>query len=134
MRAFDEAVDLAWSTPAEALGDLPALVLSAVVLTFAHSAGRRARDAVVAAFAACLGPAQRRGLFATRLAWTGKTPVEATVGKGHASLRFGQKVKPARLADVLEAVAQVPGACDIRVRAKVRRFSATGPESAMLDG
>ncbi len=110
MRVLEEMLDLQGASPVDALGDLPAVLLYGLVLTFSHGAGAHAVAALREALAPVLGQ-----------------PKQAT-------LRFGQRVKPAKAADLLRALQDVPGVADVRLQARVRRFSKAGPGEVPLDG
>lgn len=135
MRVMEELVELQWATPLEALVDLPGAVLYGLVLTFAHATGPQALAAIRSALGPLLGDAkEHKGLFASRLEWSGRIPAELAVKKSKATLRVGQRLKPARVAEVIRAVATIPGATDLQLQARIRRFEAPGADGPMLDG
>jgi hypothetical protein len=135
MHVAEDLIELDWEGPLSAVADFPATVLYGAVLTFAVAVGPTVLDAIRAALEPLFGaPQERKRLLAgRRLEWSGRINVEASVRGGQAVVRFASRVKGKRLEDAVHALAAVPGAHHLRLRAGVRRFG-PGPDRAPLDG
>lgn len=135
MRVIDDLVEMDWEGPLAAVGDVPGVLLYGVLLTFSLAAGPAALEALRRALEPVLGPATERSslLGGKRLEWSGRTPAEATVRRGHATLRLGARIKGPRLQELVDGLAKVPEARDLRLRAAVRRFG-RGKDEGPLDG
>lgn len=135
MRVAEDLLEMDWEGSLAAVGDVPAALLYGVVLTFSVAKGRDVVAALRKALEPVFGQAtERRPLLGgTRLSWDGPLPAEVAVKGTSATVRFGARVKGKRVAEVIAHLAAVPEACDLRLRAGVRRFG-RGPDQAPLDG
>lgn len=135
MDVAEDLLELDWEGPLAAVADFPVLVLYGAALTFAVAKGPALLEAIRAALEPLFGaPQERRTLFGSRrLEWRGRVNAEASVRGGQATVRFGTRVKSKRLQEAVAALADVPEARDLRLRASVRRFGA-GKDEAPLDG
>jgi hypothetical protein len=135
MRVVEDLLELDWEGPLTAIADIPATLLYGAVLTFSVANGPAVIDAVRRSLEPLFGPAAERKslLGGRRLEWTGRTVAQAEVKRGRATVRLGQRVKSKRLQEAVAALAEVPEARDLRLRANVRRFG-RGKDEAPLDG
>ena len=135
MRVMEDLLEVDWEGPLSAVSDVPAAVLYGVVLTFSVAKGPAILKALRSALEPLLGtPEERKSLLSgARLSWNGRVPAEAAVKGGTATVRFGARVKGKRVAEVIDHLATVPEARDLKLRAAVRRFG-RGKDEVPLDG
>src|ERR1041385_585283 len=105
MQRTDDLIELEGDGPLPEGGDIPTTLPYRAALSFAVAAA--ARESLV-------GGARRE--------WVGSPSAEAKVRGGKASLRFGTRVKGARIAEAVAHLAGLPGAKDLKLTATVRRF------------
>ena len=118
----------AFEGPLSDVAGIPAGILYAVVLTVSHLAGKQAQSAVVDALRPLLGEpvARTKGWFATLLRYEGRIPATVKVRKDSLTLAVGQRLRSAKVEEIVQALAQVPGAHDLEVRAQRRVFAEPG--------
>jgi hypothetical protein len=123
MQRTDDLIELEWDGPLAEVGDIPTTLLYGVELSFAV-AKATTLEALRQALKPALGDAiERKSLLGgARLEWVGSPSAEAKVRGGKASLRFGTRIKGARVAEAVEHLAGLPGAKDLKLTATVRRF------------
>jgi hypothetical protein len=133
MDVVEDLLELDWDGPLSAVSDFPAVLLYGAVLTFAVAKGPDLLQAVKAALEPLFGSAaERRSLLGgRRLEWSGKVSAEAAVRGGQVSLHLGQRVKGKRLEEAVQALAGLPDARHLRLKAGVRRFQER-PDSAPI--
>lgn len=135
MDVVRESVEWAFDGPLAGLEGLPAGFLYAVVVWFLHAGGRDAVDQVRRALRPALGEpqAERRLLGGgRRLVYTGTLALEADIQRKGVRLRLGQRVRAARLEDLVGALSTIPGARDLRVHAQRRTFAEPGSRSGPM--
>lgn len=120
---MEDLLELDWDGPLSEVDGIPNPPLHAASLSFKVGDGatlETVRDALVP----LLGSAEERKtlLGGRRLEWSAKTSAEAQLRRGTVTVRFGQRVKGKRLDDVVRALAVLPEARDLRLKAAVRRF------------
>jgi len=123
MQPTDELLEMDWDGPLAEASDFPTSLLYDVQLAFTVDDAADL-DAMKAALDPLLGPSEEKKslLGGRRLEWSGKASAEATLKRGKARLSFGTRVKGGRAEDAVHALAALPGARDLRLKATVRRF------------
>ncbi len=137
MDILRESLELEWDGPLADATGLPVAILYGVILTFAHGAGKEIRDALRAALDPWLGEPARDSwaIRGRRLRWDRLLLLEVEAGVSSVTVRVGQRLKGRRLSDLVERLAAVPGARNLRLTAERRRHAAPGSASGpMLDG
>lgn len=123
MQPTDELLEMDWDGPLAEAGDFPTTFLYGVELSFKVDDGATL-DAVRDALVPVLGAAEERKslLGGRRLEWSGKSSAEAALKRGKVRVAFGTRVKGGRAEEAVRALAALPGARDLRLKATVRRF------------
>jgi hypothetical protein len=136
MDRFREAVNWAVEGPLSDASEFPTAILYAVVIVFTHTAAQAATQELTAALAERFGaPTKAWRLFGTRLRFPGPPPIEASPGASKITLKLGQRIRPNRLRLLIEELADIPGASDLRLRGERERFAERGSRTGgMVDG
>src|ERR1041385_2311918 len=123
MQPTDELLEMDWDGPLADASDFPSSLLYDLQLAFTVDEAADL-DAMKAALDPLLGPGGARKPLrgGRRLEWSGKASAEATLKRGKAKVSFGTRIKGGRAEDVVHALAKLPGARDLRLKATVRRF------------
>ena len=128
MDVLREEISQVFDGPLSEIDGLPTGLLYAVVLTIAHAAGKQVRAAVVEALQPLLGePAGTRdGWFGGVLRYAGNVPAVVTWRKDRLTVEVGRRLRSQKVEDLVHALATVPGASDLRVKAERRVFEEPG--------
>jgi hypothetical protein len=132
MDVLREDIAQAFEGPLAEVNGLPTGVLYAVVLTIAHAAGKQVRSAVVDALRPLLGEPSgtRDGWFGGLLRYTGTLPAVVSWRKHAVTVEVGRRLRSSKVEDLVRALADIPGASDLRVSAHRRVFSEPGSRQA----
>lgn len=123
MESFRETFEWSMDGSLASAADLPVAILYALVLVFTHSMGRTAGATVAKTLFPVLGKATPAWvLFTSRFHFAGPPACAANVSGDKVRLSFRQRVRPNRLRKIVRALADLPGARDLRLRGQVQRF------------
>jgi hypothetical protein len=136
MDSFREAVTWASEGPLTDFGDLPTAILYSVVLVISHAAGSQVAKLLAAHLDPVLGKSEARwSLTGRRLVFPGPPQTEVRPAATKVTFVFRQRLRPKRLRSILDALAELPGARDARLRGQRQRFAEAGSRGgAMMDG
>lgn len=136
MDVLRDDVRSSFQGPLADIDGLPLGLLYGLVLTFAHTAGPRIVQELTAALRPVAGEplAVRRRLLGWRLAYDGLL-LDVAAGKREVQVAVGQRLRATRLAELVAALGQVPGASDLRLEGHRRTFAPPGTKDGPpLDG
>jgi hypothetical protein len=128
MDVLREDIAQVFEGPLADIEGLPTGLLYAVVLSMAHAAGKQARSAVVEALRPLLGEPSgtRDGWFGGLLRYTGNLPAVVTWRKHRLTVEVGRRLRAQKVEDLVQALARIPGASDLKVAAHRRIFTEPG--------
>lgn len=124
MDSWSEAFEASWSGPVAEVAGLPELALTGLVITLVHSARKEIRDKLAAVLSPLCGrlDVNHVGLRSWLVPRKTRWPIKVRATRSRVEVRAKAKLKPRQIRDLVEALAEVPGAAELRVRGTVRRF------------
>lgn len=117
---MSERIKRRWTGPLAEVRDLPEVHLHRVRITVRHDAGKERETAMTKALSRVMGKARiihyagvRRAVSWDKTRWH----VLGTAGRRSMRLR-ARELKPSQLRALVDATAEVPGACDLRLQGR----------------